>query len=92
MHRFINKQQTFNIEDYLDSYLTKKPSDCTLYSQDGSKFNVHKEIFGQTSFLREILYSVEEQCCRTVEVLCPCTEFELEHLVNISTMNIYLFS
>ena len=81
MESLRNEDFKSNFENYWDQYLRKKCTDCILYAEDGSKFNVHKEIFGQTSFLREILYSVKEQCCGTLEVLCPCTEFELEHLV-----------
>ena len=52
-----NETQNSILEDYLDTYLTEKSRDCILYSEDGSKFSVHKEVFSQTSFLREILYS-----------------------------------
>ena len=69
-------------EAYLDSYLKNKSRDCILYSEDGSKFKVHKEIFGQTDFLRKILSSTNEHCCANIEVLCPCSREELYHLVN----------
>ena len=46
------------------------------------KLRVHKELFGQTDFLREILSSSKEHCCGTIEVLCPCSRVELKHLVN----------
>ena len=74
--------QISSFENYLDSYLKKKSTDCILYSEDGSKFKVHKELFGQTDFLREILSSTKEHCCTTIEVLCPCSKEELSHLVN----------
>ena len=45
------------IENYLNVHFKQKPSDCILYSEDGGKFEIHKEIFSQTSFLREILSS-----------------------------------
>ena len=76
------KDQSTTIEDYLDVYLKNKSPDCILYSQEGSKFRIHKEIFSQTNFLREILSSAKEQCCGTLEILCPCTKTELVHLVN----------
>ena len=78
----INKQQNFYIEDYLDSYLTKKPADCILYSEDGSPFKIHKELFGQTEFLRQILTSYKGQCCSMMEILCPCKKDDLQHLVH----------
>ena len=43
---------------------------------------VHKEMLGQTDFLREILLSTKEHCCGTIEVICPCSKEELNHLVN----------
>ena len=33
------KSETF---ECLKSYLSEKPPDCTIYSQDGYKFNIHK--------------------------------------------------
>jgi hypothetical protein len=46
--------QIASIENSLDFYLKNKSRDCILFSEDGSKFKVHKELFGQTNFLREI--------------------------------------
>ena len=51
-----------------------------MHSKNGSKFKVHKEMFAQTNFLREMLLSAKE-CCGTMEVLCPCSKEELNHLV-----------
>ena len=45
------------IEGYLNVHIRQKPSDCFLYSEDGGKFEIHKELFSQTNFLREILSS-----------------------------------
>ena len=81
-HQFKFSDQTASFETYLDFYLKKKSTDCILYSNDGSKFRVHKELFGQTDFLREILSSTKEHCCGTIEVFCPCSKEELSHLVN----------
>jgi hypothetical protein len=66
----------------MDIYLKNKSRDCILYSEVGSKFKVHKELFGQTQFLRKILSSASERCCQTMEVFCPCSKNELKHLVN----------
>ena len=74
--------QIASIENYLDFYLKNKSRDCILFSEDGSKFKVHKELFGQTNFLREILSSNKNQCCGTVEIICPCSKDELSSLVN----------
>ena len=82
MSKFTFRNQIASFEDYMDSYLKNKSEDCILYSEDGGKFKVHKEMFGQTQFLREILSSANERCCGTIEVFCPCSKDELSHLVN----------
>ena len=52
-----NETHNSNLENYM--VLTDKSGDCVLYSEDGSRFSIHKEVFSQTSFLREILYSAK---------------------------------
>ena len=80
--QFKFNDQIASFENYLDFYLKNKSRDCILFSEDGSKFKVHKELFGQTDFLREILSSTKDQCCGTIEVSCPCSKDELSSLVN----------
>ena len=75
-----NKQISFE-RDYLNSYLNTKPSNCILYSEDGAKFEIHKELLGQTKFMREILNSAKDHCSSTLEIVCPCSKVELEKLV-----------
>ena len=82
MSQFTFRDQIGSFEDYIDTYFKNKSTDCILYSDDGSKFKVHKELFGQTQFLRKILSSANERCCGTLEVFCPCSTDELSHLVN----------
>ena len=82
MLQFTFKDQIASYEDYMNTYLKNKSRDCILYSEDGSKFKVHKELFGQTQFLREILSCANERCCGTIDVFCPCSKDELNHLVN----------
>ena len=72
-----NKDYVVTIDDYLGLYLKDKPSDCILYSLDGGGFKIHKDILGQTYFLRNILRSAKEQCCGPLEILCPCSKEEL---------------
>ena len=66
----------------MDSYVEKKVKDCILYSEDGSQFKIHKELFGQTKFMRQILTSAQGQCCSMIEILCPCSKEDLRHLVH----------
>ena len=82
MNHLINQQHTFNIEDYMDSYVEKKVKDCILYSEDGSEFKIHKELFGQTKFMRQILTSAQGQCCSMIEIFCPCSKEDLRQLVH----------
>ena len=77
--RLNSKEYSANIKDYLHLFL--KSPNCILYSQDGFSFKIRKELLSQTKFLREILSS-EDNCCGTLEVICPCTEQELAHIVN----------
>ena len=82
MFQFTFKDQIASLEDYMDTYLKNNSRDCILYSEDGGKFKIHKELFGQTKFLRKILSSANEMCCETIKNFCPCSKDELNHLVN----------
>ena len=44
-------------------------TDCVLYAKDGSKFKIHR------------IVCAKEQCCEILEVFCPCSKDELNHLV-----------
>ena len=52
-------RSSHGIKDYLHSYFRTKRHDCILYSEDGVDFKVHKEIFSQTKFMRELLSSAK---------------------------------
>ena len=78
----INLDHVSVIENNMDFYLKMKPRDCVLYSNDGGKFKIHKEVLGQTKFMRDILKSVKENCCSTLEIICPCGKEDLRELVN----------
>ena len=70
------------ILDYNETYFKNKPEDCILYAEDGTDFKIHKEVLGQTEFLRKVLLSTINHCCDTIEIICPCTKEELEKLVH----------
>ena len=53
-----------------------------LYSEDGAEFKTHKELFGQTDFMREILNSAKDHCCGTMEIICPCSKEDLGDIVH----------
>ena len=65
----------------MGSFFSKKETDCILYSEEGVNFNVHKEILCQTDFLRNILSIKKEDCCRVMEIFCPCSENDLKYMV-----------
>ena len=67
--QFNKKDQITVIGDSLDNYLKYKPTDCVLYAKDGSKFKIHR------------IVCAKEQCCEILEVFCPCSKDELDHLV-----------
>ena len=58
----INVDHVSAMENDMDFYLKMKPRDCILYSNDGGKFKIHKEVLGQTKFMRDILKSLNENC------------------------------
>ena len=66
----------------IESYLRKKDTDCILYSNNGVEFNIHKEILYQTKFMQNILLSAPNTCCGTTEIISPCSEAELDSMVN----------
>ena len=70
------------ILDYKETYFKNKPEDCILYSKDGTDFKIHKEVPGQTSFLRKVVFTAKSQCCGKIEIICPCTKEELARLVH----------
>ena len=80
--QFKFSDQIASFENDLEFYRKNNSRDCILFSEDGSKFKVHKELFGQTDFLRKILSSTKDHCCGTIEVICPCSKEELHSLVN----------
>ena len=81
MVRFIDENH-FAKSEHIESFFSNKETDCVLYSEEGIEFNIHKEIFGQTDFLRNILSSSKDDCCKGIQVFCPCSKMELDHMVN----------
>ena len=77
-----NQSQIFQSHDFVESFLKSKEPDCTLYSEEGMKYNIHKEIFYQTQFMRNIFESSNTICCKEKEIFCPCSGNELESMVN----------
>ena len=87
-----NKYQYHNLmlENFLDEWVTKKRPDVVLHSNDGHNFKVHKEIFGQTQFMRNILMSAKSiHCqCGRIQISLPCSKRMVEHLVEFLYMGV----
>ena len=81
MAYLVNRNHTLTFGTNSKKYLRLHPTDCCLYSQDGSRFEIHKEVLGQTAFLRKSLESTKNCCCVAIQILCPCSEKELDLLV-----------
>ena len=82
MANFKNRNHALTFGSSIKNFLRGKPQDCCLYSEDGSQFKIHKEILGQTAFLRKIISdSAKDCCCVTVDIFCPCSDKELGLLV-----------
>ena len=56
---FVNENFCSTIENYKELYFMKKSPDCVLYSEEGTKFEIHRELLGSTPFLRNILHSAQ---------------------------------
>ena len=41
-------------------FFKKKPKDCILYSEEGTGFEIHKELLGQTEFMRKLLKTAKD--------------------------------
>ena len=80
MFHLVNNHQNVDIHNYLEIFLKNKTPDCTIYSEDDAEFKTHKELFGQTKFMREILKI--QSCCGLVEVILPCSKEEFYHVMN----------
>jgi len=71
------------MENFVDYWITKKKPDIVLHSNDGHHFKIHKELFGRTPFMRNILAASRSIGCRcmTIRISVPCSKEHLEHLV-----------
>ena len=76
-----NKQSSYHL-DFMKSFFENKEPDCILYSLEGTKFDVHKEILYHSKWMRNIFIDTKDICYREKEILCPCSTDELETIIN----------
>ena len=63
-----NDEQLFVPETFLELYLKKEQPDCTIFSKDGTKFNIHKELLYQTKLMKNILSDNYNVYFRNIEI------------------------
>ena len=78
---FYNKDP-MAVVDCMDLHFKQLPPDCSLYSEDGFEFPIHKELLYQTKVLRQMIEGTDMDCCK-IEIMCPSlSKEELETIVN----------
>ena len=82
MVRLENNEKPFRNHLFMEPFYKNEESDCFLYSEEGVKFNIHKEILYPTTMMRNIFENEHIWCHRVIEIFCPCSENELESIVN----------
>jgi len=66
----------------MNSYFQQKPTDCSLFSEDGHEFPIHKELLCQTKFLCHIVKSTKMDCYGKLEIILPSISGnDLENIV-----------
>ena len=78
---FLNRNFALTFGANIKKLLRAKPPDCCLFSESGSQFKIHRELLGQTTFLRKIANSAKDCCNVPIEIFCPCSDKELSILV-----------
>ena len=81
MANFLNRNFALTFGSNIKKHLRAKPPDCCLFSESGSEFKIHRELLGQTAFLRKILNSAKDCCVVPIEIFCPCSDKELGIIV-----------
>jgi len=60
---FINRDPMILVSN-LDSFLTMRPPDCVIYTEDGGEYPIHKEILCQTKLMRIVVdNAIQDGCC-----------------------------
>ena len=81
MLKLRNSINLFGDDDLFETLSKFKEADCILYSEEGTKVKIHKEILCQTRFMKNVLLKANRFCCGNTEIFCPCPTDELEVMV-----------
>ena len=66
-----NKDPTILTKN-MGTYFKQMPPDCSLLSEDGAEFLVHRELLYQTKFMRRMLKSANlDSMDSKIEIMCP---------------------
>jgi len=79
----------------LDSYLSLRPPDCSIYSDDGQEFPIHKEILCQTKLMRTVIANARPDgcCCSKLEFVFDSLEkSDLEDIIQFLYSGQILFA
>ena len=69
-------------DNFFGPYFKDKDPDCNLYSIEGTRIGIHKELLYPSKLMRNILKDANSFCCKKIEFFCPCSEVELEFFVD----------
>ena len=65
-----NVKKIFFDHEFIGSYLKDKEPDCDLYSKEGFKFSIHKEMIYPTILMKNILSNSDNFCNEKIEIFC----------------------
>ena len=78
----INNDQ-LNMAKSMDEYLKSKPPDCSLFSEDGFEFPIHKELLYQTKLMRDMVKNNQLCHCSKIDIIVPSlARKKLEQIVH----------
>ena len=83
MDYIVKNNEPLALVNSMNSYFKQRPPDCSLFSQYNCEIKIHRELLYQTSYLRDMIKSVnmDYSCCK-IEIICPLlSKSELETMV-----------
>ena len=66
MDYIVKNNEPLALVNSLNSYFKQRPPDCSLFSQYNCEIQIHRELLYQTSYLRDMIKSVnmDYSCCK----------------------------
>ena len=66
MDYIVRNNEPLALVNSMDSYFKQRPPDCSLFSQYNCEIKIHRELLYQTSYLRDMIKSVnmDYSCCK----------------------------